>query len=65
MRTITHSQTELVERPVPREWHAGCGKRPDETARSKDETALRADFTTGCSPGSASTGADGHSPPTE
>jgi hypothetical protein len=48
MRTITASKTGLVERPVPREWHAGCGKRPEETARSKDETALRAYFTTAC-----------------
>jgi hypothetical protein len=27
MTTITAVTTGLVERPVPREWHAGCGKR--------------------------------------
>jgi hypothetical protein len=28
MKIDTHHRTGLVERPVPRKWHAGCGKRP-------------------------------------
>ena len=32
----TQAQTGLVERPVPGNGHAGCGKRPGETDRSKD-----------------------------